>query len=120
MKTDEEIILLLNEDRTDLLLKIGIDLNADFQAKQTEEELINSAEYWYLSRKKELAIILCKDNIIIKSIKLPMTSERQVQLVKTISCIISKHEIWVSSWFVSVLLVKEGLESLCGEYHTGL
>lgn len=108
----------LEKDIDDLYLELGVIMMAthEFRIPARRSDYIQIAKQWIKDRLPEIKTKICQDN----RVQTLMTSEKiadRVILVSSIMDLIATITIGVPSLTVSVLLVKEGINTLCENFY---
>ena len=110
----EDIRLLLNKSIEQLYIELGQQLlSPEYRAFPfPKERYMQRAREWLLENRERLRQIIC-DHDRVKSFMNSSRLEERVLLISAIVDLISSMCSGISPVTVAVLLVKEGLNSLC-------
>lgn len=112
MKKQQDIRGLLEKDFDELYVDIGRELYGSAAFPPPLNQLRQVARVWLQKKRTEIAKVVCLNETIRMLISNQATTDRIV-LVTAVSDLIVSIVIGVSPITVGVLLVKEGLKTLC-------
>jgi len=110
------IIDLMNMSQEELLIKLGVELNGDSFFSVNNKELRKIAKNWLYRQHIGMSESLCSDSRISSLHQVMNEKNSKIQLVAAVADLISPFVIGFPPWTVSVLLVREGIDTLCKEY----
>lgn len=113
MNVDEkEVESLLGQDEKSLYAALGAELIGPQAFPTDPGMLIAAARGWLADRKSSIEVAVCL-NARVKDLVTNSRKRDRILLVSAVADLISSVVSGVSPVTVSVLLVKEGLETLC-------
>ena len=105
---------LLSADEDDLYVQLGRELQGTPAFPPSRQQLRELARGWLGGKRKAIAAKVCSDDTV-KRVATEDLSDQRVALVLAVADLISSLTLGVSPIIVSVLLVREGLTSLCAD-----
>ncbi len=115
-----EIARLLSTDREVILCELGALLATPGVVPHQPSKLKSIAQQWLSEKKEDLRVLLCKNDRIRMLVNKANTHERRVTLATAVADLIAASIIGLPPATVAVLLVLEGLDTLCGTiWHDG-
>lgn len=116
MQSQEDIISrLLEKDLDELYIDIGRELYGSASFPPQLNQLGQVARVWLQAKRVEIARAVCPNKTIQMLISNRPTTQDQLVLVTAVADLIASLVIGVSPVTVAVLLVKEGLKTLCDD-----
>jgi hypothetical protein len=110
-----DIRRLLEAEIGDVYVELGARLPARLGLLPSRRELMRDAKLWMSSKRAELAEILCRNESLRRLSSRRPTVQNRILLVTAIMDLITSVVTGVAAATVAVLLVREGLSSLCAD-----
>ena len=114
MDQSQEIESALNRTADDLLADIGQQLLPTSVAPRSREQAIQIAKNWIDKKRSTWAQHICENEKVQEIRKMTQSRERQILLVAAVADVIASIVVGVGPVTAAALLVREGLETLCG------
>ena len=104
---------LLNKNDDELFELIGRKINKKYILPPSTKKLIENGKKWFKDNKLEIVNIICTN----KKIKDLMSKKiNKIELIAAIADLISSVAHGIPAFVVSILLFKQGIDSLCSSH----
>ena len=115
MQPDIDALMALDEEA--LLAQLGKELAPPGFGSSPRTPVRNrlTGKQWMVDNRIKLAKLICSSTQYDSTLPVSNSTMRRAELVAVIADIISSQFIGIPVFIVSVLLVKEGLHTLCGD-----
>lgn len=110
-----EIEKLLETSIDDLYVKIGQELYGKPAFPASPKHYISLANTWLISKRTEITKVICTNDEIKRLSDENPTTQSRITLVSAVADLIASIIFGVSPVTVSVLLVKEGISTICSD-----
>jgi hypothetical protein len=107
---------LLKSDIADLYIKIGCELQGYTVFPVPQEQLRRIAREWLKKKRHKIANYVCSNETIILLASNTTKKQDKINLILALADLISSLVVGVSPVTVSVLLVREGIKTLCKDF----
>ena len=107
---------LLDMEIDEIYEELGRQLQKQSAFPLSRKELIRFGKSWVHSRRSELTEIICESNEIKKLVVSKAKIQNRITLITAIIDLISSLISGIAATTIAVLIVKEGVYSLCEDY----